>query len=239
MGLFNSHIYSNFKKPKQYRGHLNCCTFTSRVIFTKSILRTALEATDVLCSELLFSQMNRISILWLTVSMTLKTKHSSAAAQCLMVNAAAAHNSSQCTSARHSWTEALYFPNAISLFYRQAFSCQTQTFQILLLFCLEMKSYSILQVMILMLSLPNYRTKYISRNTASVAGASAPTVKMKIFGQRISNFLPWYNSNSLASSKLLKINYRGNLKTGKWRKSHGSLELLPSPKRSIKMCMSL
>lgn len=115
--------------------------------------------------------------------MTLKTKHSSAPAPCLMVNAAAAHNSLQCTSARPSWTEALYFPNAISLFYRQAFSCQTQTFQILLLFCLQMKSYSILLVMILMLSLPNYRTKCITRNTASVTVASAPTVEKKFLAK--------------------------------------------------------
>lgn len=41
-----------------------------------------------------------------------------------MVNAAAAHNSSQRTSTPLYWTEALYFPKAILLFYQQAFYCQ-------------------------------------------------------------------------------------------------------------------
>lgn len=59
-----------------------------------SILGTALESPYVLCKELLFSQMNRISILWLQVSMTIKTKHSSAPTWYLMANAAAAFNSS-------------------------------------------------------------------------------------------------------------------------------------------------
>lgn len=59
-----------------------------------SILGTALEGPYVLCKELLFSQMNRISILWLQVSMTIKTKHSSELTWYLMANAAAAYNSS-------------------------------------------------------------------------------------------------------------------------------------------------
>lgn len=59
-----------------------------------SILGTALEGAYVLCKELLFSQMNRISILQLQVSMTIKTKHSSAPTWYLMANAAAAYNSS-------------------------------------------------------------------------------------------------------------------------------------------------
>lgn len=48
----------------------------------------------VLCKELLFSQMNRISILQIQVSMTIKTKQSSAPTWYLMENAAAAQNSS-------------------------------------------------------------------------------------------------------------------------------------------------
>lgn len=65
----------------------------------------------------------------------------------------------------------------------------------------------------------------------------------EIFGQKISNFAPWCNSTSLASSKLLKKNYRDHFKTSKWKKSHGSpetgngtelSELLPSPKGALK-----
>lgn len=53
-----------------------------------SILGTALEGPDVLCKELLFSQMNRISILQLQVSMTIKTKQSSAPTWYLTASAA-------------------------------------------------------------------------------------------------------------------------------------------------------
>lgn len=48
----------------------------------------------VLCKELLFSQMNRISILQIQVSMTIKTKQSSGPTWYLMENAAAVQNSS-------------------------------------------------------------------------------------------------------------------------------------------------
>lgn len=80
------------------RNHRIYSIFTSSTfldyIQPTSILGTALEGPYVLCKELLFSQMNRISILWLQVSMTIKTKHSSAPTWYLMANAAAAYNSS-------------------------------------------------------------------------------------------------------------------------------------------------
>lgn len=81
-----------------------------------SILGTALEGPYVLCKELLFSQMNRISILWLQVSMTIKTKHSSAPTWYLMANAAAAYNSSIFIPTLFCRTEALYFAKANELF---------------------------------------------------------------------------------------------------------------------------
>lgn len=81
-----------------------------------SILGTALEGPYVLCKELLFSQMNRISILWLQVSMTIKTKHSSAPTWYLMASAAAAYNSSIFIPTLFCRTEALYFPKATELF---------------------------------------------------------------------------------------------------------------------------
>lgn len=81
-----------------------------------SILRTVLEGPYVLCKELLFSQMNRISILQLQVSMTIKTKHSSAPTWYLMANAAAAYNSSIFIPTLLCRTEALYFSKATELF---------------------------------------------------------------------------------------------------------------------------
>lgn len=95
-------------------------TFTSSTFLNYiqriSILGTALEGPYVLCKELLFSQMNRISILWLQVSMTIKTKHSSAPTWYLMANAAAAFNSSIFILTLFCRTEALYFSKATELF---------------------------------------------------------------------------------------------------------------------------
>lgn len=133
--------------------------------------------------------------------MTLKTKHSSAPTQCLMVNAAAAHNSSQCTSACLSSTEALYFPNAISLFYRQALSCQTQNIS---------NSAGVLSWNEKLFSSASNDTKAKSSKLLNKVhnqkrdfsnSSICPQSYEEIFGQRISNFAPCYNSNSLASRK--------------------------------------
>lgn len=143
--------------------------------------------------------------------MTLKTKHSSAPTQCLMVNAAAAHNSSQCTSACPSWTEALYFPNAISLFYRQALSCQTQNIS---------NAAGVLSWNEKLFSSASNDTKAKSSKLLNKVhnqkrdfsnSSICPQRYEEIFGQRISNFAPCYNSNSLASSKLLKKNITGTI----------------------------
>ena len=174
--------------------------------------------------------------------MTLKTKHSSAPTQCLMVNAAATHNSSQCTSARLSRTEPLYFPNTISLFYRQAPSCQTQTFQALLVFCLQMKSYLILQVMILTWRLPNYWEKYVTRNNTLTTVAFAPPVTTKFLSKEFQTLLPVPIPTRLKWVVKQKC-YGDHFKTSNRRKSHGNSEpsnssqlsvLLLSPKAALK-----
>lgn len=59
---------------------------------------------------------DRISILWLQVSMTIKTKHSSAPTWYLMANAAAVYNSSIFIPTLFCRIEALYFPKATELF---------------------------------------------------------------------------------------------------------------------------
>lgn len=61
------------------------------------------------------SQMNKISILQLQVSMTIKTKHSSAPTWYLMANAAAAYNSSIFIPTLFCRTEPLYFSKASEL----------------------------------------------------------------------------------------------------------------------------
>lgn len=81
-----------------------------------SILGPALEGPYVLCKELLFSQMNRISFLQLQVSMTIKTKHSSGPTWYLMANAAAACNSSIFILTLLYRTEALYSSKGTELF---------------------------------------------------------------------------------------------------------------------------
>lgn len=98
--------------------HLFHCYFLNFLDYIEliSILGTALEGPYVLCKELLFSQMNRISILQLQVSMTIKTKHSSAPTWYLMANAAAAYNSSIFIPTLFCRTEALYFSKANELF---------------------------------------------------------------------------------------------------------------------------
>lgn len=72
----------------------------------------------VLCKELLFSQMNRISILQIQVSMTIKTKQSSAPTWYLMENAAAAWTvqSLSCSSA----TTGVVFPQSNSTILQQS-----------------------------------------------------------------------------------------------------------------------
>lgn len=93
------------------------------------------------------------------------------------------------------------------------------------MFHLAIKSYSVLQVMILTRSLPDYWTKYTTRNKTSVTLAFAPTVMKRFLAK---------NKVKLCSLLQFQLtcfkwaveekSYGDCFKTGKWRKSHGNAE---------------